>query len=103
MYCIVRFLFFTSYGQCSQQSWKNAKTMAADEVDFEILRQLNDLEKMSLMSLIRKTCMLRVWLEHLKKMTPERRAMAKLKIQQVLYEVQYCLPQAPYTGIVSQN
>ena len=72
--------------------------MTADEVDLEILRQLKDLDKKEPEQPDEEDLYAKSVAGTLKKMTPEQRAMAKLKIQQVLYEVQYCLPQAPYTG-----
>lgn len=72
--------------------------MAADEVDLEILRQLKDLEKKEPEEPDEEDMYAKSVAATLKKMSPEQRAMAKLKIQQVLYEVQYCMPQAPYAG-----
>ena len=67
----------------------------ADEVDVEILKQLKamDSKKEPDRELLdEEGVYAQSVAATLRKMTPEQRGMAKIKIQQILYEIQYCMP-----------
>lgn len=65
----------------------------ADDIDIAILKQLQDLDKVDVAP-DEDDLYARSVAEQLKKLTPKARGMAKMKIQQVLYEVQFCTPEA---------
>ena len=74
----------------------------ADDIDVEILRQLKALDKKEAEhDLDEEGLYAQSIAGTLRKMTPEQRAMAKMKIQQILYEIQYCIPQTPYLDMSS--
>ena len=76
----------------------------SDKVDLEILRQLRDLDRKDPeLEPDKEDLYARSMAGSLRKMTPEQRALAKMKIQQILYETQYCMPQAPYPGTYQQD
>ena len=66
----------------------------ADEVDVEILKQLKamDNKKEPDHELDEESVYAQSVAVTLRKMTPEQRGMAKIKIQQILYDIQYCMP-----------
>ena len=74
----------------------------ADEVDMEIIRQLKGLEKQG-QELDEEDHYGQSVAGTLRKMSPEQRALAKMRIQQILYEIQYSMPQAPYPGNYHQG
>lgn len=65
----------------------------ADEVDMEIIRQLKQGQELDEEDHYGQSVA-----GTLRKMSPEQRALAKIRIQQILYEIQYSVPQAPYPG-----
>lgn len=72
----------------------------ADEIELEILHQLKGLEK-SEKEIDEEDQYSRSVVATLRNMSSEQRALAKIKIQQVLYEIQYCMPPASLTGTYS--
>ena len=75
---------------------KKRKCIApTDEVDLETLRQLKGLDKPQ-KEVDEEDLYSQSVAATLRNMTSEQRAMAKIKIQQILYEIQYCMPQAPF-------
>lgn len=63
----------------------------ADEVDLEIIRQLKGMEKQG-QELDEEDHYGQSVAGTLRKMSPEQRALAKMRIQQILYEIQYSMP-----------
>lgn len=68
----------------------------ADDVDVEILKQLKAMDSNSKKEpdheLDEESVYAQSVAATLRNMTPEQREMAKIKIQQILYEIQYCMP-----------
>lgn len=61
-------------------------------MDVEILRQLKAMDSKKDQDLELDGVYAQSVAATLRKMAPEQRAMAKIKIQQILYEIQYCMP-----------
>ena len=82
----------------SKPGKKRKSEAPADEVDTEILRQLKQGQELDEEDHYRQSVA-----GTLRKMSPEQRALAKIRIQQILYEIQYSVPQAPHPGSYHQG
>ena len=78
---------------CRKRGVKRKCVTPADEVDLQILQNLKEMQQnvSEEEELFGKSVAASI-----RNMPPEQRAMAKIRIQQVLYDIQFQSPSAPY-------